>query len=400
MSSSEGPSGRSSWFLPAERVTDAELGAQVARATENPIVDAILEAWGSAVAVLNAERQILAINHSYLRLLGVTDPGAALGLRPGEAIGCTHAEDAPGGCGTSRACATCGTAVALAVSAAGQVADERDCVLTVTRGGEPTDLDLRIRAAPLDLDGARHTVLTVTDRTADRRRASLERAFLHDLSNLVAGLSGAADALGSPDPVEVREVADDVRLLATRLAREIQFQRALAAERPGSFRVPVERVEVGALLERLGKLFHHHPAATGKALVASAASRDLALSTDGFLLDRVLTNMLLNAFEATPVGGEVRLSVDEEADGIHFRVWNPGAIPAALAPRIFQRYFSTKPGDGRGQGTFVMKLFGERYLGGAVTFDSSPDDGTAFELRLPRGAGPPPPSRERLAHST
>ena len=56
------------------------------------------------------------------------------------------------------------------------------------------------------------------------------------------------------------------------------------------------------------KLFQHHPAAAGKTLEVQHAG-DGTLDTDGFLLHRVVTNMLVNAFEATAPGGQVRLSV-------------------------------------------------------------------------------------------
>ena len=59
------------------------------------------------------------------------------------------------------------------------------------------------------------------------------------------------------------------------------------------------------------------------------------------------------------------------------------AIPDAVAPRVFQRFFSTKPGSGRGLGGFAVKLLGERYLKGRVTFTTSPAEGTTFRVRLP-----------------
>lgn len=66
-----------------------------------------------------------------------------------------------------------------------------------------------------------------------------------------------------------------------------------------------------------------------------------------------------------------------------FRVHNEGEIPAEVATQIFQRSFSTKAQAGRGIGTYSMKLFGERYLGGQVDFRSSAEDGTVFYIRLP-----------------
>ena len=56
----------------------------------------------------------------------------------------------------------------------------------------------------------------------------------------------------------------------------------------------------------------------------------------------------------------------------------------AVAPRIFQRYFTTRNEDGRGQGTFVVKHFGEKVLRGRVGFTSTKDGGTTFQLSIPR----------------
>ncbi len=114
------------------------------------------------------------------------------------------------------------------------------------------------------------------------------------------------------------------------------------------------------------------------------------MRTDPFLLARILTNMLKNAFEACPPGGQVRLSVRAPGSVTRFEVHNPGAIPAAVVPRIFQRHFSTKAGAGRGEGTWSMKSLGERLLGGRVGFDTSRFAGTTFWFELPdRGAKGP-----------
>jgi len=387
---------RTTWFLPAERAAPATLDAQITWAMTNPVIDGILTTWSGAAAVLNAERQIVALNSRYLQAIGFEDPAAALGLRPGEAVGCGHARESAGGCGTSPSCATCGAAIAIVAAMARERPEERDCVITVARDGKDLDVDLRVHAAPLDLDGQSFTLLTLADVSTDRRRAALEKAFFHDLANLVAGLAGACAALGDADPSERAAAAQDLHLLTTRLSREVQMQRAIASARPGALRVAVERIQVSRLVDQMQKLFQHHPVAAGKALAVSGGG-DGAIDTDGFLLHRIITNMLVNAFEASPPGAEVRLTVAESLEGPVFRVWNAGAIPPALASRIFHRYFSTKAGEGRGQGTFVMKLFGETYLKGRVGFTSSPEGGTAFELRLPRSIGTPAPPWTRGA---
>jgi signal transduction histidine kinase len=371
------------WFLPPDRVSEDRLAAQVAQVATSAVVETLLRSLGGALAILNAQRQILAVNGAYLDLLGVTDPGAVLGLRPGEALGCRHANECAGGCGTSRACASCGAAAALVASAAWEQPEERTCALAVRRGDEVIELDLRIRAAPLNDRGEKLTMLTFEDVSAEQRRAALERSYFGELAGLVTGLAHAVDAMGATDPAVARAGEADVRMLSARLVRELQAQQALAGARPGFLHARTVPVELRAMLDQLEGLFRHHPAAAGKRLRITQSSPALVLETDPFLLQRVISAMLVNAFEASPAGGEVLLAVETGQGSARFRAWNAGAIPGSVAPRIFQRYFTTKVGEGRGQGTWMMKYFGEKLLGGRVDFTSSPEGGTAFELSVP-----------------
>jgi signal transduction histidine kinase len=378
------------WLLPSERAPAEALAAQIALAASSPLVGALLGAVGAAAAVLNDRCQVVAVNAGFLEALGVDDPEAVLGLRPGEAIRCSRAHDNRGGCGRGLACASCGAAVAMLAALASGRPEERDGVLTVRQGREAQDVDLRVRASPVLVGGERLLLLALTDVTAARRRAALERAVLGEVSGLAAGLGCAAAALGSADPAAAAAAAADVRELAGRLARELQLQRALATARPGAVRVAVERVPVPRLVERLAERLRHHPAAAGRTLLAPPPP-DVALETDPFLLSKVLATMVQNALEATGPGGEVRLDVRLEPEAIAFRAWNAGAIPSAVVPRLFQRHFTTKGGEGRGQGTFLLRLLGERYLEGRVAVATTAEGGTAFELTLPRSIATPPP---------
>ena len=382
------PAGPTTWFLSPERADPALLAEQVARAACNPVVDALLHDWPGAVAVLNAQRQLVALNDTYLAAIGVVDPAAALGLRPGEAIGCDRARDTPGGCGTGRSCPGCGAAISIVTALRHGRPREMDCVLTVARGGEPLEVAFRVRASPLDLPSGRLVVLCLADVSAERRRLALGRAFLHDLANVASGLSGTVAWLREAPASERPGAIGEVEALAGRLAREIQLQRLLDAAETGTPRLQAEPVDVALLAGQLKGLFLHHPAAAGRRFLLDVPVDGLALETDPVLLHRVLCNMLVNAFEASAPGDPVRFAAEPVDGQVVFSVWNAGTIPEQAARRIFQRYFSTKEGAGRGQGTFVMKLFGERTLGGRVAFTSLPGRGTTFTLSLPRR--PPP----------
>jgi hypothetical protein len=53
-----------------------------------------------------------------------------------------------------------------------------------------------------------------------------------------------------------------------------------------------------------------------------------------------------------------------------------------VALRIFEGQYTTKPGPGRGLGTYSMKLLAENYLDATVGFVTSPTRGTIFRLRI------------------
>ena len=111
--------------------------------------------------------------------------------------------------------------------------------------------------------------------------------------------------------------------------------------------------------------------------------QDTSFKTDVSLLLRILCNMLINACEATEKKGRIKLWLEKRENALTFSVWNAKMIEEDVQERIFTRNFSTKSETGRGIGTFSMKLFGEKILGGKMQFSSNASDGTIFSLTLP-----------------
>jgi sensor histidine kinase regulating citrate/malate metabolism len=92
--------------------------------------------------------------------------------------------------------------------------------------------------------------------------------------------------------------------------------------------------------------------------------------------------MVKNGLEASAEDETVRLSCLSSKTGIEFLVHNPHFMPRHVQLQVFQRSFSTK-GKNRGLGTYSMKLLGEQYLRGKVSFTSYPEGGTTFKVWLP-----------------
>ena len=375
------------YFAPAHRASEEELKRHFDLVSKSPLIDSLMHSVYGLMAVLNQERQILAVNDAMLATLGVQDAGRLLGLRPGEAVQCVHAQDEPGGCGTSRFCSTCGAAIAMVTTLCTDRPAERECAITAQTKGAQVDLYFLVRCCPIIVEGKRFLLLLLRDISSEQQRAALERVFYHDVSNLIENLVINSHLLNNRKPEEMPELAGQVEDLACRLASEVKIQKTIARG-PDGFDLTSRPVFLDQAILNLRAVFHSHPAAEGKLLRLPPTLPEIRLSTDGYLLERVLRNMVTNALEATLSGGEVRLWVDEEADAVTFCVWNQGCIPDDVALRVFQRNFSTKTGNGRGLGTYAMKLLGKTYLRGQVSFTTSEAEGTVFRLRLPKN--PPP----------
>lgn len=382
-SSIQGKGLPATYFAPAERADQRQVNDLVEKISRNPVIDTVLASYGGVLAVLNEQRQILAVNKVLLQSFGVTDPEKMLGLRPGEAMQCIHAHDHPGGCGTSKFCSTCGAAISIVTVLADETPQERECILTLNRGGRNVDLDFVVRSVLLEVEGQKLILLMLRDVSMEKRRGALERTFFHDIANLLMVLAGTADKLskeyGQADSVHFQRMQETLR----QLNREVQLQRAMIEDRDDELHVDLRTISVHELVKHVQQLIQGHQSAVGQHLEVVSPERDCRINTDPAMLSRVLMNMLINAFEAGRQGDVVRLWVERSGQEIIFKVWNRQVVPETARMRIFQRYYSTKDGPGRGLGTFSMKLLGETILKGAVGFDSTAETGTTFHITLP-----------------
>ncbi|MBI5499382.1 MAG: HAMP domain-containing histidine kinase [Deltaproteobacteria bacterium] len=372
-------------FAPAERATRAEVEAAIAGFVEQPLLRALLDATSSSVLVLNRERQILVGNAVLMATFGVDDVRRIEGLRPGEALGCIHAWACPGGCGTAPQCSVCGAVLAVLESQQTGACVERECLLTVQRGDRIEAHELSVRASQLEIGGRTYTIVGLTDVGPERRRSALERVFLHDISNTIGALVNLSRVIAAVAPPDLGDASRRLEVLTHRLQREISDHRVLNQAENGTLEVACAPVEPAAVLETAAELLADHPVARNRRLEVLPRDGLPRVVSDESLLVRILVNMMKNALEATPEGGTVRAWAEPASPGpgCVWSVWSERPIEPRVALQIFKRSFSTKPGRGRGLGTFSMKLIGERYLGGAVGFTSDTDTGTTFTIRLP-----------------
>src|SRR5262249_2979608 len=100
-------------------------------------------------------------------------------------------------------------------------------------------------------------------------------------------------------------------------------------------------------------------------------------------LTEVLQNLLLNALEAMPAGGRVRIRVAADHQAVLFAVSDTGeGIPPAVRARIFDPFFTTKPAPASGLGLSICSRI-MLNLRGTVAVETVARQGSTFTVRLP-----------------
>jgi len=107
-------------------------------------------------------------------------------------------------------------------------------------------------------------------------------------------------------------------------------------------------------------------------------------------LQQLFINLLLNAYDAMPDGGELTIRVQRRVRKIVASVEDTGCgIAAEVGRRVFEPFFTTKePGQGAGLGLAVCYNVVEKH-GGRIDFDSTPAIGTTFTVEIPILTEPP-----------
>jgi signal transduction histidine kinase len=368
-------------FAPAERAAQDIIHDQTRRFLAfAPLLGFLLDTVPDILMALNPNRQIIFANRALQRYLG-REEHEMYGLRPGEALDCIHAAEEEWGCGTTEFCSTCGAVRAILASQAGQPSVQ-ECRITRCTNAEA--LDLRVQATPFMLGGDRCTFFVMTDISHEKRRRALERIFFHDVLNTATAVKAASDILARARPDAPGDLPQTVKELAERLTDEIVAQRQLTDAENDELAVNAVAVDATSLVCDVAKAYGHYAADKACGIRLRLPDQAIRFVSDPGLLRRVLGNMLKNALEASRPGEPVILGCEAHGDEVEFWVHNGEAMPRDVQLQVFQRSFSTK-GTGRGLGTYSMKLLTERYLGGRISFTTSPEAGTTFQARYPRG---------------
>ena len=148
-------------------------------------------------------------------------------------------------------------------------------------------------------------------------------------------------------------------------------------------RLHFQSVALEPLVRGVFRLVERQSRDAGVALALDLADPHLRAVVDADKISQVLLNLLLNALDATPAGGQVTVHVaDRGAGGIRIQVRDTGAgIDPADQPHIFEPYFSTKK-TGTGLGLAIVHNIVKAHRGDILVARRA-GGGTVVSISLP-----------------
>ncbi|MEO8678108.1 MAG: PAS domain S-box protein [Vicinamibacterales bacterium] len=228
---------------------------------------------------------------------------------------------------------------------------------------------------------------------------SLAGGIAHDFNNLLTVIIGQADmAIEELDPASpVRADLEEIRLAgqsATLLTRQL-----LTFSRKGIIQEAL--VDVNDIVTRLDKILRR-TLGEDVAYVLRQRPALWRVKADPSQLEQILMNLVVNARDAMPEGGELTVATDNVELDEAFAAQNPGTasgsfvavavtdngcgMTPSVCAQIFNPFFTTK-GPINGTGLGLSTVFGiVQGAGGFIGVDTEPGAGSTFTVYLPRAA--------------
>ena len=224
---------------------------------------------------------------------------------------------------------------------------------------------------------------------AEKLRAVGEMAagIAHNFNNVLTTILTRSQllALQVTDTVAVQRGLTLIEQAASDGAALVRRLQQLARGSAAPERVWLDlNVLVQEVVETTQPLWHDHARREGRPVEMHLTLTPLPrLLGRGAEMREVLTNLLLNAIEAMPKGGQITIRTWVEASSVSLAVGDTGiGMTAEVQRRLFDPFFTTKGARGTGLGLSVSQAIIKGHYG-TLTVQSEPDRGATFVITLP-----------------
>jgi signal transduction histidine kinase len=213
--------------------------------------------------------------------------------------------------------------------------------------------------------------------TAGRLAAGIAHEINNPLEGMANYLSLARGALERGDVEAARRRLEGVRQGLDRAA--LVVRQVLAHADPA--KAPRTAVDLNRVIAESTEFVRSRPEFASVRFESALAEAPLTVEGNPIMLGQVVLNLIVNACEAQPGGGEVRVSSRAAEGSVLAEVADRGpGIAAADRERIFEPFFSTKNSTGLGLSICHAIV---RQHGGRLEARPRPEGGTVFQMTLP-----------------
>jgi heavy metal sensor kinase len=210
----------------------------------------------------------------------------------------------------------------------------------------------------------------------------------HDLRSPLTRIRGHAEVTltTSKSLAEYETMAAGTIEECDRLLDMINTMLLISKTESGVDAVSLEEIDLAALVQRACELFL--PITEDKEIKLSCDVPERRfLKADIRMIQRLVSNLLDNAVKYTPSGGSVAVSLEEQKKNLLITVKDTGiGIHPDDLPRIFERFYRcdrSRSQEGIGLGLSLARAIARAH-GGDLTVTSFPDQGSTFQVVLPK----------------